>query len=174
MKLATTTGDYSAYTDSQIFALEHIRAAGFKYSDYSFELDYCRKNGIYSENAEKCVYNTRILEKSHPGVGSYKEVHPHGKHYEHNKYLLCFRLSLCNKVRYRICNNKAKYRCQKRKAYGTHKYFKIARLKKLCKIAEGKVTVLIRKRIVHYENKGSNNEQKRPNYMRRCRRLLNQ
>ena len=55
MKLATTTGDYSAYTDSQIFALEHIRAAGFKYADYSFGLDYRRKNGIYSENAEKYI-----------------------------------------------------------------------------------------------------------------------
>ena len=55
MKLATTTGDFSAYTDSQILALEHIRAAGFKYADYSFEVDYCRKSGIYSENPEKYI-----------------------------------------------------------------------------------------------------------------------
>ena len=50
MKLATTTGDFSAYTDSQTDALKHIRKAGFKYADYNFGTDHLRKNGIYSEN----------------------------------------------------------------------------------------------------------------------------
>ena len=53
MKLATTTGDYSAYTDSQTFALEHIRRAGFRYADYNFCMDYDHKNGVYSQNYEE-------------------------------------------------------------------------------------------------------------------------
>ncbi|MBQ9748526.1 MAG: sugar phosphate isomerase/epimerase [Clostridia bacterium] len=52
MKLATTTGDYSAYTDSQAEALAHIRAAGFRYADYNFGIDYQHGNGVYSEQYE--------------------------------------------------------------------------------------------------------------------------
>ncbi len=52
MKLATTTGDYRTYTDSQTVALEHIRSAGFRYADYSFVSDYHYRNGIYSEDLE--------------------------------------------------------------------------------------------------------------------------
>ena len=58
MKLATTTGDYSAYTNSQEFALEHIRAAGFKYADYNFGMDYRHRNGVYGEDFE--AYFERI------------------------------------------------------------------------------------------------------------------
>lgn len=50
MKLATTTGDFLGYTQSQIEALEHIRRAGFKYADYNFGFDYRLRNGVYSEN----------------------------------------------------------------------------------------------------------------------------
>ena len=49
MKLATTTGDFDAYT-TQAEALRHIRNAGFRYADYNFGKDYRMKNGIYSEN----------------------------------------------------------------------------------------------------------------------------
>lgn len=52
MKLATTTGDYSAYTDSTAVALSHIRKAGFKYADYNFGMDHSLRNGVYSENYE--------------------------------------------------------------------------------------------------------------------------
>lgn len=52
MKLATTTGDYSAYPLTQIEALEHIRAAGFRYADYNFGSDYQRRDGVYTENFE--------------------------------------------------------------------------------------------------------------------------
>ncbi len=52
MKLATTTGDFTAYTTSQAEALEHIRKAGFRYADYNFGQDYRLKNGVYSENFE--------------------------------------------------------------------------------------------------------------------------
>ena len=50
MKLATTTGDFCSYSDSQIFALEHIRRAGFRYADYNFGIDLSRQNGVYAEN----------------------------------------------------------------------------------------------------------------------------
>ena len=53
MKLATTTGDFFAYTDSQAVSLEHIRKAGFRYADYNFGGDYQWKSGVYAENFEK-------------------------------------------------------------------------------------------------------------------------
>ncbi|MBQ4116674.1 MAG: sugar phosphate isomerase/epimerase [Clostridia bacterium] len=65
MKLATTTGDYSAYTDSQTVALKHIRDAGFKYADYNFGPDYRLQNGVYSEDYkgyfENIIKNTEEL-----------------------------------------------------------------------------------------------------------------
>lgn len=60
MKLATTTGDFSPYTDSQTVALAHIRAAGFKYADYNFGKDYEVGNGVYSDNYES--YFEEILK----------------------------------------------------------------------------------------------------------------
>lgn len=50
MKLATTTGDFSAYTDNQLKAIEYIGKAGFKYIDYSFESDYKYSRGIFGED----------------------------------------------------------------------------------------------------------------------------
>ena len=62
MKLATTTGDFKDYTDSQAVALEHLRKAGFRYADYSFIMDYSNQNGIYSTNFER--YLDEINEAS--------------------------------------------------------------------------------------------------------------
>ena len=50
MKLATTTGDFGAYSSSQTLALNHIRRAGFRYADYNFGIDLSRQNGVYAEN----------------------------------------------------------------------------------------------------------------------------
>lgn len=50
MKLATTTGDFGGYCDSQSEALKHIRAAGFRYADYNFGIDLSRQNGVYGED----------------------------------------------------------------------------------------------------------------------------
>ncbi len=50
MRLATTTGDFARYTDSQIEALAHIRKAGFSYADYNFNIDRNRQSGIYSKD----------------------------------------------------------------------------------------------------------------------------
>jgi sugar phosphate isomerase/epimerase len=52
MKLATTTGDFGSYSRSQIFALEHIRRAGFRYADYNFGIDYANLSGVYGEHHE--------------------------------------------------------------------------------------------------------------------------
>ena len=50
MRLATTTGDFARYTTSQTEAMAHIRAAGFSYADYSFNVDYKRGSGIFGED----------------------------------------------------------------------------------------------------------------------------
>ena len=50
MKLATTTGDFSGYTSSQIEALRLVRKAGFRYADYAFGVDYSRRNGVYGKD----------------------------------------------------------------------------------------------------------------------------
>lgn len=48
MKIATTTGDFSTYTQSKEEAMEYIRQAGFRYIDYSFNSDYQWKNGVFA------------------------------------------------------------------------------------------------------------------------------
>jgi sugar phosphate isomerase/epimerase len=62
MKLATTTSDFSLYTSSQKTAIELIRRAGFKYADYSFEVDYTRRSGIYSDDREGYIEDIRRTE----------------------------------------------------------------------------------------------------------------
>ena len=78
MKLATSTSDFLEYTTSQQVALEHIRAAGFRYADYSFIADYRLKNGVYSDDFEsyiesisKCTERLGIkLVQAHSPMGS--------------------------------------------------------------------------------------------------------
>lgn len=53
MKLATTTGDFLSYTDSQAEALRHIREAGFKYADYGFGWDHAFRKGVYAADHER-------------------------------------------------------------------------------------------------------------------------
>ncbi|MBE6701648.1 MAG: sugar phosphate isomerase/epimerase [Ruminococcaceae bacterium] len=62
MKLATTTGDFNAYTDSQTESLKLIKNAGFKYADYSFGYDYKTKSGIYSSDFKS--YVEKVKEES--------------------------------------------------------------------------------------------------------------
>ena len=61
MKLATRTGDFFKYTNSQTAALEHIKKAGFRYADYSFGCDYQTQSGVYGKEYEthlQAVKNT--------------------------------------------------------------------------------------------------------------------
>ena len=50
MRLATSTGDFAPYTQTQEEALAHIRAAGFLYADYNFCTDHARRGGIYTDD----------------------------------------------------------------------------------------------------------------------------
>lgn len=52
MKLATTTGDFGSYTQSQAESLSYIREAGFRYADYSFSIDYHNRTGVYADQYE--------------------------------------------------------------------------------------------------------------------------
>ena len=61
MKLATTTGDFFSYTNDQAEALRHIRAAGFKYADYSFECDYTSHSGIFSDGYSSHVEKIKAV-----------------------------------------------------------------------------------------------------------------
>ena len=51
MKLATTTGDFAAYTDRKEDAMRYIREAGFRYLDYDFGTDYRTRTGVYAQDA---------------------------------------------------------------------------------------------------------------------------
>lgn len=59
MKLATTTGDFSAYAASQQESLRYIRQAGFKYADYNFGSDYNKRDGAYSADWKKHFEDVR-------------------------------------------------------------------------------------------------------------------
>lgn len=59
MKLATTTGDFSAYVNSQQECLRCIRQAGFKYADYNFGFDYGRRSGVYSAEWKQYLDDVR-------------------------------------------------------------------------------------------------------------------
>ncbi|MBQ9083561.1 MAG: sugar phosphate isomerase/epimerase [Clostridia bacterium] len=48
MKLATTTGDFATYTDTQFDALQYIHDAGFRCADYSFGMDYKNRTGVFA------------------------------------------------------------------------------------------------------------------------------
>ena len=52
MKLATTTGDFFSYTQSQSESLRHIRAAGFRYADYNFGPDCRTRGGVYGADPQ--------------------------------------------------------------------------------------------------------------------------
>lgn len=87
MKLATTTGDYFAYTDSQETALKGIRKAGFKYADYNFSLDHRLRNGVYSDDPEG--YYKRIEQTADElGIKLVQAHAPMGKPFEDGGKLL--------------------------------------------------------------------------------------
>ena len=59
MKLATTTGDFSAYTTSQSDAIRYIREAGFCYADYNFNMDAAAQSGIALPDWKKQMETVR-------------------------------------------------------------------------------------------------------------------
>lgn len=64
MKLATTTGDFSRYVTSNYDAVKYISEAGFKYIDYSFEIDSKHKSGIFSDNPDGFIKSIKDLAES--------------------------------------------------------------------------------------------------------------
>ena len=50
MKLATTTGDFSAYASTQQESMGYIAQTSFRYLDYNFCMDYAKGNGVYASN----------------------------------------------------------------------------------------------------------------------------
>lgn len=59
MRLATTTGDFSAYTTSQSDAIRWIREAGFRYADYNFHMDAAAQQGIALPDWKKQMETVR-------------------------------------------------------------------------------------------------------------------
>lgn len=59
MKLATTTGDFSAYTHDQCEAIRYIKEAGFRYADYSFGMDNAGNLGVALPDWRKELENTK-------------------------------------------------------------------------------------------------------------------
>lgn len=64
MKLATTTGDFSAYTKSQEESMQYIQKAGFRYLDYNFCSDYSQQSGIYTDDWKKHLDNVKRQEEA--------------------------------------------------------------------------------------------------------------
>ena len=62
MKLATTTGDFNAYTRVKEESMQYIRDAGFRYLDYDFGLDYADHSGVYADDWKSFL--ARVQEKS--------------------------------------------------------------------------------------------------------------
>ncbi len=61
MKLATTTGDFQAYTHNQNDAIIKINEAGFKYIDYSFIMDYKNGSGIFGKDPKGHIDDIKRL-----------------------------------------------------------------------------------------------------------------
>lgn len=59
MKLATTTGDFSAYTTNPCEAIRYIREAGFRYADYNFHMDAAAGTGIALPDWKKQIESVR-------------------------------------------------------------------------------------------------------------------
>lgn len=60
MKLATTTGDFSAYSRSQTDCIDWIHQAGFRYLDYNFGTDYADHSGSMTDEWQS--YLAQVLE----------------------------------------------------------------------------------------------------------------
>lgn len=64
MKLATSTGDFSPYTNSQEEAVTYLHKAGFKCVDYNFGIDYFHKNGAYGNDVKSHIESLkRTMDK---------------------------------------------------------------------------------------------------------------
>ena len=89
MKLATTTGDFAAYTDSQTDCMRWIREAGFQYLDYNFGMDLSRGNGVFGEGWRENVAEV-LREANRLGVRFVQAHAPMGRPLEGGEYHRAF------------------------------------------------------------------------------------
>lgn len=61
MKLATTTGDFGAYTRNQAECIRYIHAAGFRCVDYNFGIDYADKTGVFGPDWQEYLQGIKAL-----------------------------------------------------------------------------------------------------------------
>ena len=59
MKLATTTGDFAAYTSDQCESLQYIHDVGFRYADYNFGMGIGTGKGIALPDWKKEIENVK-------------------------------------------------------------------------------------------------------------------
>ncbi|MCR5264062.1 MAG: sugar phosphate isomerase/epimerase [Clostridiales bacterium] len=78
MYLATTTGDFSGYTDSQLDAVRWIAGSGFRFIDYSFGSDKRMMNGVFSSDRDGYVASL-LREADRLGVRFIQSHAPMGR-----------------------------------------------------------------------------------------------
>lgn len=78
MKLATTTGDFFPYTNSQVKSLKFIAEAGFHYADYSFCADARERTGIFGKEPELHILQVRQASEE-LGIGLVQAHAPMGR-----------------------------------------------------------------------------------------------
>ena len=89
MKLATTTLDFSQYVDSQEDAILHIKNAGFRYIDYSFDMDYNKNIGVACMESDE--YLKRLKSFAQENDVQFVQSHaPMGKPLVKDKYYESF------------------------------------------------------------------------------------
>lgn len=64
MKLATTTGDFAAYTTDMKECIRYIHDAGFRYIDYNFGGDYRQKTGAFAPDWQERMVELRTYAES--------------------------------------------------------------------------------------------------------------
>ena len=64
MKLATTTGDFAAYTTDIKECVKYIHDAGFRYIDYNFGGDYRQQTGAFAPDWQKRMMELRAYAES--------------------------------------------------------------------------------------------------------------
>ena len=60
MKLATTTGDFSAYSRSQTDCIEWIHQSGFRYLDYNFGTDFADHSGSMTDEWKSYLASNNV------------------------------------------------------------------------------------------------------------------
>lgn len=85
MKLATTTGDFNIYANSQQECVNLIAKSPFEYLDYNFGADLERNDGAFSENWKAHLADVRRTAEEH-GMKFVQSHSPMGKPIARGEY----------------------------------------------------------------------------------------